>query len=240
MPCSATARPPFYAHESMLVHVPTEPPDSHPTDCGGITHHHVCMPAETKDTRRKFLLALFSHQALLAAVGPTPTRGWRWWPARSISSPRSPFERVLVRPSSASESPPAPPLPAPRCRPPFPTPHFSRTLSVHVAHRLSTSFRPLCLLPARVARSAGVLYHPLRVLQARIGTRRHHRDRDRRDRLGRHFCRPARRITDATFGRASSVARARALYPAHPGIPALAVPCACNRSWWQRLQQQRL
>ena len=88
-----------------------------------------------------------------------------------------------------------------------------------------------------MAPSAGVLDHPLQVPQARIGTRRHHRDRERRDRRGKHRGRPADRIYDSTVGRASSVARARALYPAHPGSPALAAPCACTR--FQRQQQRQ-
>ena len=141
---------------------------------------------------------------------------WSWWPARSISSPCSPFERVLVHRSSAGESPAAPPVSAPQCRPPFPAPHFSRTLSDHVAHQLSTSLRPCRLMPARMAPSAGGLEHPLQLPQARIGTRRHHRYRERHSGRGWHGgCRPAHRIADAIVGRASSVACARkTLYPA--------------------------
>jgi len=134
----------------------------------------------------------------------------------------------------------APPMHALRSIAPFHSPSVPCACVARVAHRLSTSLRPLCLLPARVAPSAGVLDHPLQVPQARIGTRRHHRDRERRDRLVRHDGQQAHRIFDAIVGRASSAACARALYPAHLGDPALAAPCACSRFQQQRQRQQRL
>ena len=52
--------------------------------------------------------------------------------------------------------------------------------------------------------------------------RRHQRGRGRRDRLGRHRSRPAGQLSESTAGRASSVARARALYHAYLANPALA------------------
>ena len=196
--CPFTVRELRGIHSSMRVQTFSDGEDS-----GEITHRPP-----------------FCHPPFAGALGKSRLSVGAWWPERSTSTLSSRCERVLAHRSSTGESRPAPPLPALRCRPLFSTPHLSRALSVLVTHFLATSCRPLRLLPARVARSAGVLQYPLQVQQVRIDLRHHQRDRGCRDRLGEHRRQPAGWLSDPTVGRASSVARARAMYPAYPAYPA--------------------